>query len=288
MFTKTGSFKNTEGDKQKMIINNYVTSIDKFYMPIIIKKKTPILVYNASRSGSTDITHSLREHNLHVYLIHCFNIYHDDMGWNNKYVTFPHRMYIAGLLYKYIKRGGKVKIINPIRDPVEQSISIFFGKYLRRYHVFDSMTNKELLQLFLTQYKHSDVLFWHDLEIKDSLGIDVYKHPFNNGSSIIKKDNIELLVLKLKKKDRVGFIETEIRKFLNLPDFKLHTYERGKNNNRYGDKYKKFLDELQLPDDYVEKMRGTKYAKHFGFDCTVHGDKQSMVNDFNKRNKVSW
>ena len=110
-----------------MILNNYITAIDKFYLPIIIKKKVPVLVYNASRSGSTDITHSLRKHdtNLDVYLTHYLNIYFDSMGWNNRYVTFPHRMYIAGLLYKYIKSGGKIKIINPVRDPVEQSISIF-------------------------------------------------------------------------------------------------------------------------------------------------------------------
>ena len=76
-----------------------------------------------------------------------------------------------------------------------------------------------------------------------------------------------MLVVKLKKKNRVGFIESEIRKFLNLHDFELHTYERGKNNVIFGDKYKKFLAELSLPDTYVKKMRETKYAKHFGFDC---------------------
>ena len=132
------------------------------------------------------------------------------MGWNNKYVTFPHRMYIAGLLYKYIKSGGKIKIINPVRDPIEQSISIFFGRYLVRYPDFKSMSHKELLQLFLTEYEHSEVLFWHDVEMKDSIGIDIYEFPFDNGSVIIKKDNIELLVLKLKKKNRERFIEEEI------------------------------------------------------------------------------
>ena len=58
-----------------MIFNNYVTSIDNFYIPIIIKKKIPIIMYNAGRSGSTDITHSLKEHNLHVYLTERFTRY---------------------------------------------------------------------------------------------------------------------------------------------------------------------------------------------------------------------
>ena len=244
------------------ILNNYITAIDKFYLPIIVKKNVPVLVYGVGRSGSIDITRSLRRHDLHVYLAHYLNRFYDSMGWNNRYVTFPHRIYIAGLLYKYIKRGGKIKIINPVRNPIEQSISVF-SKY---FPDFKSMSHKELSQLFLT-YGHSNVLFWHDVEMNPSIGIDVYKFPFDNGSVIIKNDNIELLVLKMKQdKDRIRVMEGEIGKFLDLPDFKLHAYERGKNNSRYGDKYKKFLDELLLPDDYVEGIRKTKYAKHFGFE----------------------
>ena len=107
---------------------------------------------------------------------------------------------------------------------------------------------------------------WFDVELKSCLGIDIFDYPFGDADSIvINKGNINLLVLKTAK-DRVDLMEKAISSFLDMPEFRLKSYERS-TQKYYGNKYDSFLDEVCLPDWYIDMVLNSEYAKHFGFDC---------------------
>jgi hypothetical protein len=86
---------------------------------------------------------------------------------------------------------------------------------------------------------------WFDNEIKAVLGIDVYKHPFNRekGYSIIKQDNIEVLVLKLEK---LNTLESVIGEFVGVSDFKLVNINEA-NSKPVKYLYKNVRESIKLP-----------------------------------------
>ena len=94
------------------------------------------------------------------------------------------------------------------------------------------------------------------------LGIDVYRREFpkDSGYQIIKGKNCEILILKLemlKNCYRQAFHE-----FLNIDDFKLITANTAA-QKAYYPVYKNFLKEVNMPRQYVDKIYGTKYMRHF-------------------------
>lgn len=107
---------------------------------------------------------------------------------------------------------------------------------------------------------HSDFELWFN-EMKNVFRIDIFEYNFDieRGYSIIKKDNIEILVLKLEKISELNKI---IENFINIEDFKLNTFNDASHKN-YKDNYENFQKTFKIPEDYFPKIYKNKYIEHF-------------------------
>jgi len=60
--------------------------------------------------------------------------------------------------------------------------------------------------------------------------------------------------------DRV--VRAALREFLNIPEFTLLPANIAE-DKRFGAIYKERLAQLRLPDDFIQEMNGSRYARHF-------------------------
>lgn len=170
-------------------------------------------------------------------------------------------------LYKNVckKQGQKAKIITLVREPVSRNISAFFQNFERfvgsKYEESNFKIN-DLINLFLSGYRHDVSLSWFQVEMNQTLGLDIYKYAFSKEKGYLKieKENFEILILKLEISDITKQIA--LSNFLNLSDFQL-TRENVGNEKNYATTYKDFKSKIRLPSSYMEKMLYSNYTRHF-------------------------
>jgi hypothetical protein len=238
--------------------------------------RTPIVIYQMGKVGSTSILRSLRRHGIGpVFRIHALareNLHllyprHYEPG--HPVVCADYRRYglISRQLHRYIRAKHKpVKVITPVREPIARNVSLFFENLLE-YHLppgtcLDRLTPHELETIFLRDVRHPVPLDWFDLEMRPMLGIDVYAHPSprKTGYSCIGRGNIDLLLLKIKIDDRLK--ERAIADFLGLGNFALEDYNVGQ-EKPYAGAYHRFVETVRLPAWYLETMTRSPYTRHF-------------------------
>ena len=150
-------------------------------------------------------------------------------------------------------------------------MSAFFHNFERftgtEYENAD-FTSEELVDMFVKEYRHPVPLIWFDVEMRQTLGIDVYEYPFprEKGHLSIKKGNFELLILKLEVDDSIK--EKAIAEFLDIEDFRLIRANVGQDKD-YARTYKDFLRTIRLPEAYVEIMCNSLFTRHFYSDAEI-------------------
>ena len=181
-----------------------------------------------------------------------------------------------------------VKIITLFRDPISRIFSNFFA--LVAYHYkggqlspgesFIDMCVERLSQQysilnenniasessfwpFWLEWYRTDFQFnWFDKELKGVFGIDVFTSPFNKekGFSIIKQNNIEVLLLK---NEKLNQLETIIGEFVGAPHFKIiNTNESASRTDSF--LYKNLKDTIKLPRKLFSRVyEGNPKMNHF-------------------------
>jgi hypothetical protein len=98
--------------------------------------------------------------------------------------------------------------------------------------------------------------------MKPVTNIDVFDYPFptKKGFQVIRQGYFELLILKLEIDDSIK--ERAIKEFLGLKDFRLIRANIGQEKN-YAESYRDFLRTIHLPEEYVQMLNASDYAKHF-------------------------
>lgn len=185
--------------------------------------------------------------------------------------------HILGAEYKQIWENAlqekkSLKIIAAVREPLARDYSAFwqaFTEGLERsmlmpilnrdfqqmYESFTSLIMKgsvytrERLGVSMP-YTWNDEFEWFDEQMKEYLNIDVFQYPFNKekGYTIIKKENIELFLLKVEKMED---ILDEISSFAGvdrLPAINANVGEK----KWYGLAYSQFRKEVRLTNEYVD------------------------------------
>ena len=90
-----------------------------------------------------------------------------------------------------------------------------------------------------------DQFEWFNSDLRATFGIDVYAYPFDKekGYSIIKQDNIEVLIMKT---ERLNTFESVICEFVGVPHFKLiNTNETDSLPTKY--LYRNIKDVIKIP-----------------------------------------
>ncbi len=180
-------------------------------------------------------------------------------------LRFRERFYSERIYKAYVQSGQRLRVITLVREPVANNVSMFFqlidqysdAKIQRSNHDID-----ELIGVFLTRYLHSRPLVWFDAELRITLGIDVFQHPFpvDKGYTVISSSAIELLVLKCELDDRAK--ARAIAQFLDLEDFEI-VRSNVTSQKPYADQYAEFKRRLRIPLPLLDELYESKYARHF-------------------------
>lgn len=256
----------------------------------IARQEQLILVYQMGKVGSSSVVRSIKSNNLQVYNLHTLNrayLHADQKIYRKEFVSGSRdAITLWQELFFFRKIGCKfngksVKIISLVRDPVARNISHFFqwpnmimeqvdnGFHVRSpsFH-YDEVINsedieEELSNLYLMRFKrHDRPLVWFDKEMKQNFKIDVYEKnfPMEKGYCIYRNGNTEVMVIKLEKLNEVS--GKAFKEFLGIESFELITANIGR-KKKTSDLYRRFLDTIKLPVDYLDSMYKSKFAIHF-------------------------
>jgi hypothetical protein len=244
-----------------------------------LSNRTPVLIYQMGKVGSTSISNSLEKFNIKpIFQLHFLTKNLKETSEDRDFFDTDKRRTIAMklkkifgmrrgyLIYKNIIAPKKqVKIITLTREPIGRNLSAFFQNFERETgnkYQYSNLTPEEIGDIFIKFYPHHLPLNWFDKNIKNYLGIDVYEYPFprKKGFLTIKNGNIDLLILKSELPNQSK--EIAIAEFLQLTDFKILDKNIG-DKKGYSDLYKKFKENLKLPKSYLEEMIHSRYFNHF-------------------------
>lgn len=253
-------------EEQCMKLNYGRRQIDRLY-------QNPVLIYQPGKVGSKSIEESLEYigiNNVHIHNLKENGIFENDSMYNDIKQTY--RMWIE----TYAKNND-IKIITMVREPIVRSISLYFTYFTTGYienspvlaateEPIVSYDTYSSLNKFIHEHayygKYGEEFEWYNKELKEVFGIDIYEYPFDKekGYSVIKKDNVQVLVMTLEKMNENAHI---IGQFVGVDNFEI------RNANVASDKiykyaYNQLLKEIEIDDDVIERYYGTnKYIQHF-------------------------
>ncbi len=162
-----------------------------------------ILVYQPGKVASTTIYNSILNYNRHV--LHCHVL--TGIGETED-----------DLFHLINRKSGK--IISLVRDPVARRIAEMWQNIHQLNRYGDEADFNEIERFYFPDQFDGGEFDWFDRQMKKYLKIDVFSYPFDRekGYSIIKKENLELLLIKMEK---LNELENLIGEFLNIKNFRL-------------------------------------------------------------------
>lgn len=265
-------------------------------LPIRSHGKTPLVIYQMGKVGSTTIVNSLQtldpkyifQFHVHVltpeglrdvereYYGEASRLFQRSLLPETKHIFVGH--YLRSLMDKGICEK-RWKIVTLVRDPIARNVSYFFhSSELNKINGFlpagfhqkyrDNLIDKNWIsRQFLKSFpKGSDEynfpLTWFDTEFNPALGIDVFKSEFpkDRGYEILRGDFADILLLRLEEVNtnaRAAFSE-----FLDFKDFTIVNANTASEKSYYN-VYKDFLGCPSLSADYVNSAYESRYAQHF-------------------------
>jgi hypothetical protein len=240
-------------------------------------RKQPVLIYQVGKVGSSTILNSLSHYRLGRSVYHIHNLRQEiaqkhlegtypvkevkprgDFLWDSFYLS--RKMALPAL--------EKWPVITLVREPVGRNISAFF-QGLDRSHpdLFqEGLTGKldpsRLQQHFLNEFNHDGLFPWFDHQLKAVLDIDVFAipSPREKGYTIYENERARILLIRMEDLDSCA--PEAFKKFLGIDNFIL----RRKNISEkklYKGIYRSFLNDLCLPDFYLDRMYNNRYTSHF-------------------------
>lgn len=233
-------------------------------------QKDWILIYQFGKVGSTSLSESLSNHGFkNLYQVHRIlpkNIYEVKQEYIKHGIKPLKETIGKKAREKLMDKNLKIKIITPIRFPIQRNVSAFFENFKRffgaEYKKGAHININELEKIFLDNYKHEVPLEWFDKEFKKTTRIDVYKHNFpkTKGWDRYKKNNIEALILKSELPDNQK--ELIVGDFLCTKKFSIIKTNLT-SNKPYKGIYKNLLRKISFAECYIDKLIDSKFVRHF-------------------------
>lgn len=248
------------------------------YNVSMLRKKEPLLVYQMGKVGSSTIIRSLHGCSLDMFIYHIH--YMRDIGnmvqqCRRQGVCLRDHILASKYFRKKLEKGyygPPIKIITLVRDPLARNISQFFQSIEIAFPKFDyrkkirtmemNELEKELADYFFDNFPHNDPLTWFDRELKHFFQVDVFATPFEHekGYQIYKGALAEVLLIRLE--DLNWLADNAIHDFLGINGFQLIDANISK-DKEYAETYRKFVNTVIMPMNYIEMMYTSKLAIHF-------------------------
>lgn len=216
-----------------------------------------ILVYQPGKVGSTTIYRTLLRENMQAFHIHHI-VKNLCRGTGIEKVIDGQIDYFRKKLMGDERR--KLKIITLVRDPVARALANFMQEYYEDLFLVSVVTVNHDLQENAQKYvmKNCNYEFiWFDEELKALTGVDIFDYPFDKekGYAWIKKDDVEILVLKMEKMDEN---EKIVGEFVGKSELKYVNHNIGDNKyskNIYQELKKRFSISLDRLKEYYDNER---------------------------------
>lgn len=239
----------------------------------------PILVvHQMGRAGSMTTVNTLRDAGISipVYHTHWLNraSLAERLDWLRDVPEKKHPLnvkvarLIAGELQKMGPTRRSWKLVTIVREPVGRNVSTFFLAIDRFFDDFfrrqarGEISIVQIRDTFLERFGQERVLEWMDREIRDVFGIDVYARdfPHDKGYQIFRQGNVDLLVIKLEQLN--ACFRPAFEEFLGARIPSLAMTHITEQDPSYA-MYKRFLKEVKMPAEYLERMYASPFARHF-------------------------
>jgi len=240
----------------------------------------PLLIYQMGKVGSSSIYKTLKQKKIPYNTVHVHRLSDTGLSIKERWLKYNNIIDIPADLRFFKQVRGEFdkkrndldwKVITLTREPVGVEISGIFENM--RAFFADLLNNKKkpdierciefLRDRFVNiNLQKNHYHNWFDREIKELFDIDVYDYDygFDKGYSIINKNNISILLIRMEDLDRS--FHSAIDGFLGVGEIKLIN-ENTASNKYYSKQYKEILEEFSLTRDVCEKVYSTKYAQHF-------------------------
>lgn len=244
-----------------------------------MNSEIPIVIYQMGKVGSQTIKELLEQFDLpnpiyHIHLLSSERLNKSIETRISQNLALTVQQNYGKKLREYIdlQENPSLKVITAVREPIIQLISSVFQK--AEFH-FPHFINSDgsykfqeihdyLSQLILNYKAHNpnQNCNWFDNEFKSALEIDVYEHEFNRitGYSLIAKENIDILILRLENSDIWNPVITD---FLEQKNCIKKIVKNSSSKKKYGDVYKKIISELKFPISVLKRIYSSKYCQHF-------------------------
>lgn len=243
-----------------------------------IIQKNPIVIFQPGKVASTTILKSISACGLESVATHALAYREEFMDDEMRHLYLEFK--------KSISNAQCIKIISAVREPVKRDISYIFEHvnlpFVEIYKDFNNQFVQDVYDCldnyFVKKKENFDgmsptlihhmlringgIFQWFEREMEAVYNIDILAYPFDKkkGYTVIKKDNIELLLFKLEK---LNNLEREIGEFLGVNNFKIVNANLAAGRDyRYA--YKQTLNTIKLPETYLDMYyKNNKYMNHF-------------------------
>ena len=236
-------------------INYYIARMFQRWIRCI-NNSDSVLVYQPAKVGSLTIEKSLDEIHIPNVHLHYFNAAYNDNLTDDEVSRYFE-------CYKdAIYKNERLKIITLVREPISRDLSHMFqdieicgpcivleveGRYI---DVCVEWISSKAYEFNNNNRDYGYQFDWFDHELKAVFGVDIFEYPFDKekGYSVIKQNNIEVLVMKLEK---LNSLESVIGDFVGAPHFKLVNANES-SNKTYKYLYQNVREAIKVPREVVD------------------------------------
>ncbi len=228
----------------------------------------PVVVFCMGKTASSAIYRAVRDAiDVPAYKIHLLtpaSVARAEAGYRRSAPDArPRHIFHAAHLMRHLPTPDHPwQVITLVREPVARAVSDFFQSGRRTGLLRDDAEATARLTRFATTQGIPRSIDWFDAEFAPSLGVDVYRVPFDPdaGFAVIEGPAVRVLVLR---QEGLEVAPHAIASFLGLAQPLEIDRENDAASKEYRAAYDAALRDVRFPAAALDAAYGSKFARHF-------------------------
>lgn len=224
-----------------------------------------ILVYNASKVGSSTVYYNLKEKLPFLTVLHVHFLSETWLRSFEKSGKWLNNLRSAKSVNSHLEQNKtkRIKIITLVRDPIARDISAVFQSWQT---IFDlkriEELNMEEIRMHLNNSAFDQTENWFSSEFLEYTGIDILSLPFNKskGYSIYNIDQYDILCIKTESLNKV--MDSALYEFIGVKNISSKVKNSSKEKEG-AELYKEIAGSFKLEKLKIEQIYSTIFMKHF-------------------------
>lgn len=236
------------------------------------------LVYTMGKVGSTSVLRALERAEVPVFHIHRLELTRlvekALKSLSEGRLPPGHISTSMAIRDRVLNRRTEYLIVTLVREPVSRNLSAFFENLDDfRKDIRDINDPDSVFAAFLEAYPHDGPLTWFDRELRDQLGVDVYRHPFPKEVRFLYIEDERILIFRDDCPDNVkGSVLSDIlRRNITVSRENVGT------EKSYSKLYQQVQSRAAYPEALLNRLYNSKYARHFWTDEELDGFRSKFV-----------